>query len=55
MRRNCRDVSNRWEGGYKMLRPLASLLTLLTLAALCIADEGHQHHELTEQQLGTVP
>ena len=37
-----------------MLRPLASLLTLLTLAALCIADDGHQHHELAEQQLGTV-
>ena len=37
-----------------MVRHLAFLLTLLTIAAPSFSDEGHHHDDLTAQQLGTV-
>jgi tetratricopeptide (TPR) repeat protein len=37
-----------------MLRLVSSLAIILALASSLLADEGHHHDELTEQQLGTV-
>ncbi len=37
-----------------MIRWVASLLAFVAVALSALADEGHHHDQLNEQQLGTV-